>query len=70
MEWGFHKNYCPKFISHFFTTKPTGQGTGLGLSISYDVITKMHGGQIQVNTQEGSYAEFIISLPYDMNKLL
>ena len=67
---GIPQKLLSKIYQPFFTTKPTGQGTGLGLSISYDVITKMHGGQIQVNTQEGSYAEFIISLPYDMNKLL
>ena len=54
---GIPQKLLSKIYQPFFTTKPTGQGTGLGLSISYDVITKMHGGQIQVNTQEGSYAD-------------
>jgi signal transduction histidine kinase len=47
----------------FFTTKPTGEGTGLGLSISYDIVTKVHGGDIKIESEEGSGAEFIITLP-------
>jgi signal transduction histidine kinase len=35
----------------------------LGLSLSYDIITKGHGGEMKVNSTEGEYAEFIISLP-------
>ena len=53
-----------KVFQPFFTTKPTGQGTGLGLSISYDIITKGHGGTIEIETEEGEYTEFIIKLPY------
>ena len=53
-----------KVFQPFFTTKPTGQGTGLGLSISYDIITKGHGGTIEIETKEGEYTEFIIKLPY------
>ena len=53
-----------KIFQPFFTTKPTGEGTGLGLSLSYDIITKMHGGDIRVESREGEYAEFIIRLPY------
>ena len=53
-----------KVFQPFFTTKPTGQGTGLGLSISYDIITKGHGGTIEIDTKEGEYTEFIIKLPY------
>jgi two-component system, NtrC family, sensor kinase len=52
-----------KVFQPFFTTKPTGQGTGLGLSISYDIVTKGHGGTLEVNTKEGEYTEFIIKLP-------
>jgi two-component system NtrC family sensor kinase len=51
-----------KIFQPFFTTKPPGQGTGLGLSLSYDII-KSHGGEIKVETGEGSFTEFIISLP-------
>jgi signal transduction histidine kinase len=52
-----------KIFQPFFTTKPTGQGTGLGLSLSYDIITKGHGGELKVKTQEGLGSEFVISLP-------
>lgn len=47
----------------FFTTKPAGEGTGLGLSISYDIVVQGHQGKIRVETEEGRFAEFIISLP-------
>jgi signal transduction histidine kinase len=52
-----------KLFTPFFTTKPPGQGTGLGLSISYDIIVQQHKGEIRAETEEGSYAEFIIVLP-------
>ncbi|MBE9660629.1 sensor histidine kinase [Mucilaginibacter myungsuensis] len=52
-----------KILQPFFTTKPTGEGTGLGLSISYDIITKAHGGKIDINSTEGEGSEFIITLP-------
>jgi signal transduction histidine kinase len=52
-----------KVFQPFFTTKPTGEGTGLGLSMSFEIITKGHGGEMSMNSQEGEFAEFIISLP-------
>jgi C4-dicarboxylate-specific signal transduction histidine kinase len=60
---GIPEKVLSKIYQPFFTTKPTGQGTGLGLSLSYDIITKGHGGEMKVNSTEGEYAEFIISLP-------
>jgi two-component system NtrC family sensor kinase len=52
-----------KLFEPFFTTKPTGEGTGLGLSISYDIVTRQHGGSIEIESQVGDYAEFTIRLP-------
>ncbi|MFD1144845.1 sensor histidine kinase [Larkinella insperata] len=52
-----------KIYQPFFTTKPTGQGTGLGLSLSYDIVTKGHGGELIVDTEEGKFTEFTIRLP-------
>jgi len=60
---GMNEDVKQKLFNPFFTTKPTGEGTGLGLSISHDIIVKMHGGSIEVNSKEGEYAEFKISLP-------
>lgn len=60
---GIPKAVLEKIYQPFFTTKPTGEGTGLGLSMSYDIITKMHGGELQVETEEGAYAKFIITIP-------
>jgi signal transduction histidine kinase len=52
-----------KMFNPFFTTKPTGEGTGLGLSMAHDIIVKQHGGRIDVQTEPGSFTEFIITLP-------
>ena len=52
-----------KMFNPFFTTKPAGEGTGLGLSMSHDIIVKQHGGKIDVDTEPGSFTEFIITLP-------
>ena len=60
---GIPKMLLDKIFQPFFTTKPTGLGTGLGLSLSYDVVRKGHGGDIQVETNEGIGTSFIINLP-------
>ena len=57
---GIPQKMTDKIFQPFFTTKPTGEGTGLGLSLTYDIITKEHGGQLKVETKEGSFTEFII----------
>ena len=64
---GIPGHVIDKIFQPFFTTKPTGQGTGLGLSLSYDIITKGHGGDLKVKTKAGSFTEFIIELPYNIN---
>jgi signal transduction histidine kinase len=60
---GIPKKVIDKIYQPFFTTKPAGKGTGLGLSLSYDIITKEHGGKIDVVTKENEFTEFIVELP-------
>lgn len=60
---GIPQRVIDKIFQPFFTTKPTGEGTGLGLSMSYDIITKGHNGELQVETKEGEFARFTIVLP-------
>ncbi len=46
----------------FFTTKGVGEGTGLGLYISHEII-KLHGGSIEVKSEEGRGTAVTIGLP-------
>ena len=64
---GIPDNIKAKIFQPFFTTKPTGEGTGLGLSLAYDIITKGHGGTLEVESVEGEGAEFVICLPFKIN---
>jgi signal transduction histidine kinase len=50
-----------KIFQPFFSTKE--EGTGLGLSIATRIIQE-HGGFIELTSQEGEGAVFIITLPY------
>ena len=59
---GIPEGVKAKIFQPFFTTKPTGQGTGLGLSLAYDIVTKGHGGTMEVQTVEGQGTEFILHL--------
>ncbi len=60
---GIPADILEKIFQPFFTTKPTGEGTGLGLSLSYDIVTKVHSGDLKVETKEGQGTNFIILLP-------
>ena len=60
---GMTEEVKAKIFQPFFTTKPTGQGTGLGLSLAYDIVTKGHGGTIEVESVETEGTTFIVRLP-------
>ena len=61
---GMPESVRAKVFQPFFTTKPTGSGTGLGLSLAYDIVTKGHGGTLEVESTEGVGTEFLIKLPF------
>jgi histidine kinase len=63
---GIPKDQLEKIFEPFFTTKSVGKGTGLGLSISYGII-KDCGGNIQVKSEKGTGARFIIEFPIPNN---
>jgi signal transduction histidine kinase len=60
---GMNEAVQQKIFQPFFTTKPTGEGTGLGLSLSYDIVTKGHGGTLEVASQLGVGTTFTLRLP-------
>lgn len=47
----------------FFTTKAPGRGTGQGLSLVHALVTKNHGGSVDVRSEPGQGATFIVTLP-------
>jgi signal transduction histidine kinase len=57
---GLKKQDMLKIFEYYYTTKD--KGMGLGLPISY-MIMKDHGGDIQVISEEGRGAHFVVSLP-------
>jgi PAS domain S-box-containing protein len=52
-----------KIFDQFFTTKEIGRGTGLGLSIARQVVVERHGGSLDVQSEPGEGATFIVRLP-------
>ena len=60
---GIPKANQSKVFDPFFTTKPVGKGTGQGLAIAYGVIVQKHGGTIQLESEPGNGATFVIRLP-------
>lgn len=59
---GIPEDAVSKVFDPFFTTKDPGEGTGLGLSLSRSIILE-HGGSIEVESEIGRGATFIIRLP-------
>jgi len=65
---GVHESIIERIFDPFFTTKDPGKGTGLGLNIAYNTIVKKHGGDLQVFSNFGEGATFIIKLPIERTR--
>lgn len=59
---GIPPEYLPRIFDPFFTTKGQGEGTGMGLNIVHKIAEK-YGGHIDVESQVGNGATFIVWLP-------
>ncbi len=62
---GIPADILEKVFDPFFTTKEVGKGTGQGLAIARDVIVTKHGGTLEVESEPGQGATFIIRLPLE-----
>ena len=60
---GIPEKIIDKIFQPFFSSKPTGAGTGLGLSMCYEIVTKGHGGKIEVENKEGEGVAMIVTIP-------
>ncbi|MEW5993725.1 MAG: ATP-binding protein [Candidatus Zixiibacteriota bacterium] len=59
---GMSDEVLQKIFDPFFTTKDVDEGTGLGLSVVHGIVTS-HGGTIEVESEIGRGAKFVIRLP-------
>jgi PAS domain S-box-containing protein len=59
---GMEPHVCERAFDPFFTTKEVGKGTGLGLSMAHALV-KAHGGTLEVESEEGRGATFVVRLP-------
>ncbi len=59
---GIPKEIQKKIFQPFFTTREPGKGTGLGLSVANRIINQ-HNGKIELKSEEGKGAQFMVILP-------
>jgi signal transduction histidine kinase len=61
---GIHPEHLDQIFDPFFTTKGPDKGSGLGLMVCHRIVTE-HGGTIEVRSDRGEGASFIVQLPVD-----
>ena len=59
---GISESVMDRVFDPFFTTRGPDEGTGLGLAIAFD-IAREHGGTLEVSSQLGQGASFVLRLP-------
>ncbi len=59
---GIPNEVLPHLFEPFFTTKENKKGVGLGLSVIYGIV-KRHHGRIDVRSEPGAGATFVLALP-------
>ncbi len=64
---GIPPEIVKRIFDPFFTTKAPGEGTGLGLHTCHSIITKKHGGSIDVTSKPGC-TRFVVRLPIESAK--
>lgn len=66
---GVPPEVLPKIFDPLFSTKPFGERAGLGLTIVHDIVTGHFDGNIEVVSQVGQGATFIVHLPHPVENL-
>ena len=59
---GMPSDVQARIFDPFFTTKDVGEGSGMGLAVTHGIVTD-HGGAIEVQSQPGSGATFVLYFP-------
>jgi len=67
---GMSEEVRSRMFDPFFTTKPIGKGTGLGLSTSYQIITELHQGSLECESDLQKGTTFVITIPVQLQGAL
>ena len=60
---GIPDEHLRRIFDPFFTTKLGKGGSGLGLNIVYNIVTRVLGGKISVESRVGAGTTFMLTMP-------